>query len=103
MRVIYTCPKCGSDLEEMILTTYPAQHRVYCPNCMWSHDGCTVRIPYDGVLRIPYTDKDDILHEVNTSTPQDSTPLACRSCPNHPNNGGSGVCHCTLGISYNIG
>jgi len=67
MRIIYTCPKCGSDLEEMTLTTYPAQHMVYCPNCMWSHAERAVRIPYDRVLRIPYTDKDD-----------------------------SGVCHCTL-------
>lgn len=24
-------------------------------------------------------------------------PGPCRSCPNHPNNGGSGVCHCILG------
>ena len=24
-------------------------------------------------------------------------PEACRSCMNHPSNGGSGICHCTLG------
>lgn len=24
-------------------------------------------------------------------------PNACKSCSNHPNNGGSGICHCTLG------
>jgi len=24
-------------------------------------------------------------------------PTACRSCPNHPSNGGSGICHCILG------
>ena len=23
-------------------------------------------------------------------------PLACRSCPNHPSNGGSGNCNCSL-------
>ena len=22
---------------------------------------------------------------------------ACRYCPNHPSNGGSGICHCMLG------
>ena len=22
---------------------------------------------------------------------------ACRNCPNHPSNGGTGICHCTLG------
>lgn len=25
-------------------------------------------------------------------------PEACRRCNNHPSNGGSGICHCTLGI-----
>lgn len=25
-------------------------------------------------------------------------PSACRSCPNHSSNGGSGVCHCILGV-----
>lgn len=24
-------------------------------------------------------------------------PEACRSCHNHPSNGGSGICFCTLG------
>ena len=24
-------------------------------------------------------------------------PSACKSCSNHPSNGGSGICHCTLG------
>lgn len=23
-------------------------------------------------------------------------PIACRSCPNHPSNGGSGICNCSL-------
>lgn len=25
------------------------------------------------------------------------TPNACKTCPNHPKNGGCGICHCTLG------
>lgn len=29
----------------------------------------------------------------------DNIPLACASCPNHPRNGGSGICHCTLGMT----
>jgi len=30
------------------------------------------------------------------------TPDPCKNCPQHPSNGGSGICHCTLGqnISY---
>lgn len=26
-------------------------------------------------------------------------PVSCRGCPNHPSNGGSGICHCILGGS----
>ena len=29
--------------------------------------------------------------------PQNGIPEACRSCSNHPSNGGTGICHCTLG------
>lgn len=24
-------------------------------------------------------------------------PNACKNCPNHPSNGGTGICHCILG------
>ena len=26
-------------------------------------------------------------------------PPSCRNCSNHPTNGGSGICHCILGIT----
>ena len=29
----------------------------------------------------------------------DGIPPACRYCSNHPSNGGSGICHCTLGTT----
>lgn len=25
-------------------------------------------------------------------------PDPCKNCPNHPSNGGSGICNCTLGL-----
>ena len=31
--------------------------------------------------------------------PNDGIPAACRVCSNHPSNGGSGICHCTLGVT----
>jgi len=35
---------------------------------------------------------------VNTvNATNDTIPPACRSCSNHPSNGGSGICNCTLG------
>lgn len=27
-----------------------------------------------------------------------SIPEACRNCPTHPSNGGSGICNCILGL-----
>ena len=32
-----------------------------------------------------------------TTTYASSTPDSCKSCSNHPTNGGSGIYHCTLG------
>lgn len=29
-------------------------------------------------------------------------PNACKHCPNHPSNGGSGICNCILGSMYNV-
>ena len=29
----------------------------------------------------------------------DGIPNACRTCSNHPSNGGSGICHCIMGIT----
>ena len=28
---------------------------------------------------------------------KDLVPPSCRNCSNHPSNGGSGICNCTLG------
>jgi len=35
------------------------------------------------------------MEKLNHEVPTLSTP--CRYCANHPSNGGSGICHCTLG------
>lgn len=46
-----------------------------------------------------------ITYPVPTTTPikdirwvDQSIPAACKSCSNHPSNGGSGICHCILGL-----
>lgn len=46
--IIYTCPKCGHDLESEVLTCYPPIHRDFCPNCGWSHSKSETieRIPF---------------------------------------------------------
>ena len=32
-----------------------------------------------------------------STNPLNTIPPACRGCSNHPSNGGSGICFCTLG------
>lgn len=49
--VIYTCPKCGSDLHEICLTSLPPQYQMFCPNCGWTEikhrkSVDPIRIPY---------------------------------------------------------
>ena len=89
MQIIYTCPKCGADLEEIVLTSNPPQHQKRCRNCGWTH---TER---EDVVRIPFVDPSIKVDLVNSDL--NSTPDPCKSCSNHPSNGGSGICFCILG------
>ena len=38
-----------------------------------------------------------VFKKIDTWSPS-GIPEACRNCSNHPNNGGSGICFCTLGM-----
>ena len=40
----------------------------------------------------PYDTKWTLLNESSY------IPEPCKACPNHPSNGGSGICHCILGL-----
>ena len=97
MRVIYTCPKCGSDLDEIILTTYPPKYMKMCKNlkCGWHHievpeEDAVVRIPYDP----PMPEHSWPLEWIKVN--DNPVPECCRNCSNHPSNGGSCICCCTL-------
>jgi len=85
--IVYTCPRCGGDLEETLLTSYPPQHEVCCNNCGWTH------VTREEIRKIPYPTTLDLVDAVHV----DNIPNPCRNCSNHPSNGGSGVCLCTLG------
>ena len=41
------------------------------------------------------------LHSIANLTSDSNTniPVTCRNCSNHPSNGGSGICHCILGMT----
>ena len=77
--IIETCPFCGADLEQTILTSNLPKRKVMCPKCGWQHTESTETI------RVPYVVSDSVY------------PNNCKYCGNNPENGGSGVCHCILG------
>lgn len=123
MIIIETCPKCGHDLRDEMICTYPPIPRKVCWNCGWNWTGepeKITRVPF-GVNTNTFTDKDNTSISWNgcstdwdsinikTSTDWDSTNLetsstitafgtkACENCPNNPKNGGDGICFCILG------
>lgn len=84
MIIIETCPECGHDLVDMMLASNPPISKKECLACGWSWTGEreeVVRIPFNGSGLAPDT--------TNYS--------ACNNCPNNYENGGSGICNCTLG------
>ena len=123
MIVVETCPKCGHDLHDVVICTYPPIPRKVCWNCGWSWTGKPekiTRVPFGGNTNT-FTDKDNTSIswngsstdwdsiDIKTSTDWDSTNLetsstitafgtkACENCPNNPKNGGDGICFCILG------
>lgn len=49
--IIETCPKCGHDLHDLVIATYPPIPKKECWNCGWSWEGEReeiVRVPFDG-------------------------------------------------------
>lgn len=124
MIVVETCPKCGHDLHDVVICTYPPIPRKVCWNCGWSWTGKPekiIRVPFGGntntfidkhntsiILDGSSTGLDSI--DIKTLTDWASTNIetsstintafgkeACENCPSNPKNGGDGICFCTLG------
>ena len=89
MIIMITCPKCGHDLIDTAICTYPAISRKECPNCGWYYEEQKER-----VLRVPFVE-----NESHYATLDSFQNHSCIMCANNPRNGGSGICHCTLGQS----
>lgn len=105
MIIIETCPKCGGDLVDIMLASYPPIHEKRCYHCGWGWTDQTeqiMRIPFGGnsnyetyksnagniiALRHTPIKPSDIFYK--------SSP--CANCSNNPANGGSGICNCVLG------
>ena len=61
MIVVETCPKCGHDLRDEVICTYPPIPRKVCWNCGWSWTGKPekiTRVPFGGSTNT-FTDKDN--------------------------------------------
>ena len=97
--IIYTCPKCGTDLINTVLCTYPPKVQKWCPSCGWIY-----MEDHEEVVRIPFGGN----HLNNVVIERSNIPslnldcyafgnLSCLRCPTNPANGGDGICFCTLG------
>ena len=113
MIIIETCPVCGHDLQDLILTTYPPIPKKLCPSCGWSWTGEreeVIRVPFGGNSFVPDTTNylnvngsDTItITRLNNLNHEDThignfEQFVCINCPSNPKNGGDGICFCTLG------
>lgn len=50
MIIIETCPKCGGDLRDEAICTYPPIPRKVCSNCGWSWEG-----EQEKIVRVPFS------------------------------------------------
>jgi len=93
MIIIETCPRCGGDLRDEVIATYPPVPRKSCPKCGWFWEGVrerVMRVPFREP-GVPYMEAPTAISSLNVSTPP------CATCGSNPKNGGSGNCHCILG------
>ena len=98
----YFCDRCGKEIgdsnmsEVFAVAIEPPEVR------RWMDDAVTGTyiLCYDCVKKFNkwINEKDDFVnHEPAPNFETLHVPDACKSCSNHPSNGGSGICNCTLG------
>lgn len=95
----YFCDKCGKELSSDVfeVEVKPPEIRTWLDEA----EAGTYILCYDCVRKVnKWINKaDDFVKEA--PIPNIETlhiPDACKSCSNHPANGGSGICNCTLGV-----
>ena len=97
MKIIETCPICGHDLVDLVLTYNTPISKKKCFNCGWNDYINTEATMLDVILNggVDYY----IVERCVPVQPSDSAfeNSACKYCSNNPRNGGSGICHCIMG------
>lgn len=53
MIIIETCPKCGHDLVDSVICTYPPIPKKECYNCGWTWEG-----KREEVVRVPFVENE---------------------------------------------
>ena len=81
--IIYACPRCGTNLIDTVICTYPPKVQKWCPSCGWTYTE-----DHEEVISIPFRGNLENGAFWNSS---------CLRCPTNPANGGDGICFCTLG------
>lgn len=72
------------------------EHRLECGTCVKTGKICPHLPAEIRQIKIdPCVEPLPDLHWVSTIS-NDPTPECCKLCPNHPSNGGSGICNCVL-------
>lgn len=68
--IIETCPKCGHDLHDVVICTYPPIPRKVCWNCGWSWTG-----EYEKIRKVPFGGFSD--KKCNNKTPERGQRIKC--------------------------
>ena len=78
-------------------TGYP--HFLIFQEGRWVYQSAKHFVPTTNQIigNMPPTNFNDYTTLINDNKPNiNNIPTCCQRCSNHPSNGGSGVCHCTL-------
>ena len=64
--IVYTCPKCGGDLQFSVKATYPPINVTECSSCGWKEEGRDEieRIPYNITFYPPCQDRNAKMDEI---------------------------------------
>jgi len=82
----YKCTHCGVEVSGGTWI----QGVFYCPYCASVINANNSKVQY---VTVPGKDTADFIKYINLGT---TIPSCCINCSNHPSNGGSGLCNCTL-------
>ena len=97
-----TISTTGSSNNQISCNSFNPEYCLYklpCGTCMMLKSACphiTNKLPQSNTEQYKLPDS------VLATSWGDDIPTTCKYCLNHPNNGGSGICNCTLGQRWNV-